>query len=398
MSLKEIYYVGMVNTPAYSRYINERLYIGAGFKKMSSIILAMRSANISAHLLSLPVLESTSSKSRVAKIELEEDGFHCILLPTYRNRIARKILGSLHIAFYLAFSIPARSTVIVYNHSFEYILALVFLAIKRTSVFHDIEDLPVRTDKSSRGLLNLACFWVTSLLTNRRKIVVSHQIARSLRLNGFLVLPGVYSYPSDSDCLSKAKWDNLNNGSSLRVHYGGTLSSDTGLDLFLRTLEALDSSDSLDRHISFFVTGIGDIHKVSLFKPLLVNPKLSLHVLPNADLAAYERIICSCHVSLSLKSPYSPLATTTFPSKLVEAASRRLALVSSDIKDVKAIFDGGSAYFLNEYNPECLFQALIDLSQTPQSLFHRACLARDVVKHKLSPALVGNLIKDFLDG
>ena len=221
-------------------------------------------------------------------------------------------------------------------------------------------------------------------------------MAQALHLSDYLIVNGAYSLPPGINHDSKDKWTNLMQGGSLYIHFGGTLCPETGLDLFLEALKILDHRYNEERSIIIYVTGIGDVGRVMELEPYIKNPKMHIRLLPRVDILKYEHILARCHLSLSLKSPLSPLSVTTFPSKVIEATSRGLALITSNVSDISQIFDETSVFFLSEYEASDLSDVIIHVSRNPQIAYSRSRSSLAIVRNKFSPISIGNALKKFL--
>ena len=61
MKNKNIYYICSVNSPLYGKYINEKLFIGAAYNKVSCLVLALRKCGYKGCIISLPALNKRTS-------------------------------------------------------------------------------------------------------------------------------------------------------------------------------------------------------------------------------------------------------------------------------------------------------------------------------------------------
>ncbi len=391
-----IYYVGMINSPAYCNHLNVSLYVGAAFKKMAGVINGLKHSGLNAQLLSLPVLDHLLSPFRARQCVLDDDGFLETFLPTFKNRFFRRIVGPLVFARFALTTITRHDVVLVYNHAPEYFLLLIILRLKGIAAFQDIEDVPISSDRSLEGLINSLFFNLTFLLTSNRKVVVSRQVAVSLRLTDYLVINGAFSPASCMVSDEIAKWNYLLDGGSLCIHYGGTLYPATGLNLFIQALQILDSQYAGSRNIRFFVTGIGDINRLSNFTHCLVNSRIQLDIHPKIPLSEYESILSQCHLSLSLRSPEAAISSTTFPSKVIEASSRGLALLTSDVSDVSEVYDQHSAFYLRNFDPYELSKLITFAANNPNAVYDISISGFKKTNKHFSPKAIGDSLQSFL--
>ena len=391
-----IYYVGMVNSPAYCSFWGVSLYVGAAFKKMAGVINAMNHSGMNAQLLTLPVLDNVHSPFLARKCFLSDNGLSATYLPTFRNRILRKLIGPFEFAWFALFSISRNDSVIVYNHSFEYFLLLCILRLRRVAVYQDIEDVPIASDRTFIGYVNQLFFKLTFMLTSGRKIVVSHQVASLLKLKDYLVVNGAFIPNSSNISDFESKWMNLSEGGPLCIHYGGTLTTATGLDLFIQALKILTHSYHCIRPVKFYVTGIGDILRVSELVASFDNPNIVVSVFPKAPISQYESILSFCHLSLSLRSPDAPISFTTFPSKVIEASARGLALITTDVSDMRQVYNEQSAFYLSSFSPRCLSSLITSLASSTDKVYSKSCAGRHRTMAYFSPDVVGESLKSFL--
>ena len=391
-----IYYVGMVNSPAYCSLLGVSLYVGAAFKKMAGVVNAMNHSGMNAQLLTLPVLDNAHSPLVARKCFLSDDGLSATYLLTFRSRILRKLIGPFAFAWFALFSISRNDTVIVYNHSFEYFLLLCILRLRGVAVYQDIEDVPIASDRTFIGYVNQLFFKLTFLLTSGRKIVVSRQVASSLKLKDYLVVNGAFISNSSNSSDFESKWKDLSEGGPLCIHYGGTLTTATGLDLFIQALKILTCNYNHARPINFYVTGIGDISRVSELVASFDNPNIVVIISPKAPLSQYEQILSFCHLSLSLRSPDAPISFTTFPSKVIEASARGLALITTDVSDMRQVYDEQSAFYLSSFNPRGLSSLITSLAIKPDTIYVKSCTGRNQIMTYFSPDVVGESLKSFL--
>ena len=186
-------------------------------------------------------------------------------------------------------------------------------------LYHDIEDLPCDNDLLYMVLLIVLDFFCQHL---PEKNISSRRLADKLSLKNYFVMHGVSNVSRD---FPYEKWKSLHTTefAPLRVHYGGTLISDTGIDLFCKTVKYLSSIHTIDkRPMHFYVTGTGQLSKIAdLQDNIKHNQWIKIFQFENLPYNDYLDLLNSCHVSLSLKKPYTQISETTFPSKAIEITS-----------------------------------------------------------------------------
>ncbi|MGQ0688366.1 MAG: hypothetical protein ACT4NK_06365 [Limnobacter sp.] len=391
---KRIYYVGMVATQGYIHSINESSFVGAASGKMTSIVSALRLAGRNAVLISLPFVKSGAFFQ--GAVLCRTDGFPALFLPVSTSSLIRKIVGIFSFALFSLRCIKSQDTVVFYNHAIEYILALFILRIRGVAVFQDIEDLPVESEKGLRRILNRFGYWLMFKLSSCRKITVSRQMGENLNLDEYLAVQGIALRSCEAEEIWK--WTELEAGGTLRIHYGGSLVANTGLNLFCEAVHRLESvSQMLERRVEFVITGVGDfdiLHKMAI---KLKSNYIGINVYEEVSRPLYRKLLVGCHVSLSLKNPLSDLSDTTFPSKVLEITSYGLALVSTRVSDVDSIFTESSVWFLSNYKSEDLVGIILAMAKSPSEVRRRANIGQRITLTHFDPLRVGQSLAGFLE-
>jgi hypothetical protein len=397
LSKERVFYFGMINTPCYADLINEELYVGAASVKMVSVVQALRSLSVRACIVTMPVLGKKSRSIYQKQINLKKDGVPVFFLKTSKNSFIRKVLGLISFAFFSIQLVRSNDKVIVYNHAIEYLPALLVLYIRKVKVYQDIEDLPFSKDFSLNGIMNRFGFWVVKHLTQEKKIIVSSRIAQLLSLKSYMIIRGVAR--ETLNLSDGVKWENLISltSSPLCIHFGGTLQENTGIDLFCESVEILSNQFPLDsRPIYFYVTGVGQFEKIYELADKIDNLKIKILITPCCSHSDYMTILQSCHISLALKIPGSMISDTTFPSKVIEITSFKLALISTEASDVSQIFDDASAYLLRDLDPGVLSDTFARCANEPSQVREVAKAGNLVVKKHFSAFSVGSSLATFL--
>ena len=389
-----IYYVGQVSTVAYGKATQMNLFLGAGSGKMSSVVAALRRAGRRAVLVSLPSL-GDSGDDQPGRV-LHSDGFPALFLPVRRNSFLRKMIGSLSLAWVAIWRVGRSDSVLFYNHGVEFILALLILRVRGVAVFQDIEDIPTAAEKGVRGFVNRLGYGVMYRLSSARKVTVSDQIGKDLGLLDYLPLHGVACETGTT--FDAGKWEQLEAGAPLRIHYGGSLMVDTGLDVFCNAVSELDmTAGMICKEIEFIVTGVGEFNKIREMAASLQSHYLRIEVHEKVEKSIYYDLLNSCHVSLSLKNPESGISNTTFPSKVIEIASHGLALCSTRVSDIGEIFSDESAWLLPILTSKVLANTLKEMVENPEEVRRRACVGQEIARERFSPLAVGQALGEFLE-
>lgn len=389
-----IFYVGMVSTQAYVTAIGQDAFVGAAAGKMSAVTSALRLAGRRAFLVSLPFV--TQGPARQRGRMCHTDGFPAYFVPIRRQAVARKFFGAFALAWFASGMVRRQDTVLFYNHAIEYILALIILRIRRIAVFQDIEDVPTLADSGLRGKANGLGYRVMSALASQRKVTVSNQVGRILGLSDFKAVQGVAA--QNTQVSGNTRWESLDAGLPLRVHFGGTLVASTGLDLFCSAIARLDSTAfKLDRDITFVLTGTGEFDPIESTAQNLKSDRLSLEIHREIRRSEYFDLLDSCHASLSLRKPNSEIADTTFPSKVIEITSRGLALISSRVSDIDEIFANDEAWLLTDFSSTDLTEILMHMAAHPHQVRQRAAAGMARARELFDPLAVGLSLAAFLE-
>lgn len=394
-----VYYFGMITTDAYGHAVGERIYSGAAARKMLLVAAALRSVGHLASVVSLPFVGTKAARAGYRGILQTEQGVPVAFLPTLRSKYLRKVVGPLVLACFAARRVRRGDTVILYNHAVEYLPALLACRLRGVRLVQDIEDAPTDEERGLRRMLNRFSFVVTSRVTVPRKMVVADHVAEALGLKDFVTIRGVAAHETGAAGSSEtAKWRELRDGGPLKLHFGGSLMTETGIDLFCEMVERLVlHADRLSRDISFKITGVGELDKIRALQDRIgLVERVAVEMFPELEKADYLALIDSCHGSLSLKRPGSAMSNTTFPSKVIEITGAGLALVSARLGDVSEIFVNETALFIPEYRPEDLAEVIITMAADPERVERVAAAGRDLCNEVFSPAAVGAEMKRLL--
>lgn len=178
---------------------------------------------------------------------------------------------------------------------------------------------------------------------------------------------------------------------------GGTVDADTGSLMLvdaIRNLRARVADGLAALPICFVVTGKGD--GIAAFEALSREPgvpEVTVHGrLSDADYAA---TVHDAHVGLSLKPNGGIFADTTFPSKVVEMATARTLVISTDISDVRAVMGDGALY-LTRNDPIELAELIEWVAAHVDEAEAAARRGSAAVFDLCAPTTVGRRLVDFL--
>jgi glycosyltransferase involved in cell wall biosynthesis len=392
-----VFYFGMINTSSYAKAVGENLYVAAGTLKMISIVHALRSVRRPSIIVTLPVLGRGSGKYIMDRMVSNKDGVPIVFLPSFRNRYLRKAFGMLSFAMFALKKVGRGDKVIIYNHALEYVIALLLLRIRGIVVVHDVEDLPIIGDRSLNGVINSVGYYFADLLC-KRKILVAERLLDRIDVADNIVISGVAKYNGD---INTERWKPLISSkfAPLKVHYGGALLIETGIELFCEAVDELAASTrSGERPLEFYVTGTGDFEKLGALKKRVSDKRAGVQIFlaPSLEYEAYLKLLKSCHISLALKLPESHLADTTFPSKTVEIASYGTALITTAVSDVKRIFNPDTAFILEDPSSSSLSKVIEFCARNPSIVRKVALSGCADIREKYSPRFVGDSLSKYL--
>jgi hypothetical protein len=388
----------MVNTEGYAATIAETLHIGAASKKMLALVRAMRDAGAKAYLLSIPVLGTTAFRRHASTVVLRIQDGPQIFLPVLANRYARKICALFGFAWFCFAGVRRSDRVILYNHSIEYLIGSVILVLRGNRAFLDIEDAPRADEQGWQAVIGQPLFYFFNLVTHSRKLIVSHSLANVLRLKEYCVVYGAIRRDvTFTSTLLQQLPEVISALKPVRIHYGGSLTADTGVNLFCETVERLIGLlPSEVCRIEFLITGFGSEAQINVLEKKCAGTAVSIAFHPDLSPAEYLGEFLQCHAALSLKLPESSMAMTTFPSKVVEITSHAVLLISTKASDVSLLFDASNAVLLSEATPTALTSAIMSVVKNLPDMQQVAQRGHERAMQLFESKCVGKRIVDFV--
>lgn len=271
-----------------------------------------------------------------------------------------------------------KKIIIFYNRQYLYILSLITGFFCKYKMFSDIEDGEFFSRYSMRQCINSVFDFLCkgSILANKY-------------LQCYTSLASTYVYYGF--CVLKSR-DVLTND-EISFLYSGTLETDTGFDLFIESIRILEKHYSGRQKLLFNVSGKLPSGFV-LFESS--NRLITVRFLGLLDYSSYKLLLSSSDVGLSLKLNSGFYANTTFPSKTVEYVSNNLLLVSTDVSDVKELFED-SALYLEEDCPILLSEILLGITKEQRIFRVMSNKASKLLNAKLSYHTVANKLNFFLE-
>ncbi len=180
------------------------------------------------------------------------------------------------------------------------------------------------------------------------------------------------------------------------VLMGGTISQETGAATLLSAIAVLRAKGRADdSRIVFHVSGMGPL--LGSFAQL-VGHDSGVEVVVHGRLSAeaYGEMRSGCHAGLALKQVGGPLASTTFPSKVIEYASHGMLVISTDISDVRSVLGDEGAYFLSSSTPGELASILAHCAANPVAVQRVADSGHRRVMERCNAEAAGLQLSAFL--
>lgn len=180
------------------------------------------------------------------------------------------------------------------------------------------------------------------------------------------------------------------------VLLGGSLEHSRGARLFAQAIRLLRSQPgSQAEHLRFVITGKGPAAaELERLETEPGRPMVTFEGTVSRD--AYLAILSRAHIGLVLNLPSSDLATTTFPSKVVELAEQGLLVLSTRVSDVHLLLGEDGALWLDEAEPSALAERLLWSVQHREQSRELALTGQQRVASACAPAAIGKDLAAFL--
>lgn len=313
------------------------------------------------------------------------------VVPVAGRFVVKRMTAGLALLLFTLRTVRRGDRVVLYNFFPEYVFAALALRLAGNPAILDVEDGPIVQDKDLSSRVTRIAYSILDRLCARRRLTVSHQLARRMGFDTYMPVYGVADYFDAPEPAGDRFF-----GEELHVSFGGNIMPGTGSDLFAATLRRI-VRDHPEAALHFHLTGHYD---AALFADLAhaVNGvgrlRLSLHGLVPA--ATYRALAAMSAVGLCLKLPSHSVGQTTFPSKVVEIAATGMLLLSTDVSDMRMVFDDETAVILETEAAEELAARLVWIEGNRQAAARRAAAGRQRVRERLSSAAVGAALGAFL--
>lgn len=361
----------------------------AASRKVFMMCQALRSAGVRPIVISLGRgRQDGSGRFFGAKVR-RVDGVPVLYAAFWHRALLSQLLSILAPAVLLwrTRRLVGDKAVVFYNRMPAYAATLLLAWLLGLRRVLDLEDgevtTQVRTMKDLMGIMTRCLF---DRLCDGGALLACSALERSTRLR-----PVTCYYGTAESRQRLAKWPEQ----GLTVLMGGTVSRDTGAHLLVGAINQLRKlQPAWAEGVNIAITGKGD--SIDVLRQLGQQPgwpRVTVH--GRTSDAEYRAIVDNAQVGLALKPHSGPLANTTFPSKVVELASAGLLVLTTDISDVRALFDTGALYLLDE-SEAGLVEQLMWLCENPEVAQCTAVLGMQRILEKCDPLLAGRALASFL--
>ncbi len=277
--------------------------------------------------------------------------------------------------------------VVFYNRMPAYAATLLLAWLLGLRRVLDLEDGEVPAQaRTLKDLMGIMTRWLFERLCDGGALLACSALERSTRLR-----PVTCYYGTAESRQHSAKWPEQ----GLTVLMGGTVSRETGANLLVGAISQLRKlQPAWAEGLNIAVTGKGD--SIDVLGQLAQQPgwpRITVH--GRTSDVEYRSIVDNAQVGLALKPRSGPLANTTFPSKVVELASAGQLVLTTDISDVRALFDTGAVYLLNE-SEAGLIEQLKWSCENRDAAQRTATLGMQRVLERCDPLLAGRALASFL--
>lgn len=362
----------------------------AATRKIFAMSRALRTAGIRPIVVSMargPGRGGRFHRAGIARV----DGVPVVYGPLWDVPVASQLFSALWLAWF-AWRVAHRSRGVrhlFYNQMSLYLPALYALSVRRAATLVDIEDGPLSTRQaaySRRGTDASAAF---ARHVTHGAILATTRLAEGTPIRPVQTCYGAVPEPVPVHAERFAD-------GPLRIMLAGFINHDTGQAQFETALERMRALDdpALDA-VTFEIAGAGP--GMEALRRFENGVRPTVRIWGRLDAGGYAALLARAHVGLSLKPVGGDVSETTFPSKTVEIAENGLALIATDISDVRTVF-GEAAWYLGSVDPDELV-AHVRRAAADRAAVARLAAAgqRRVVEH-LSYRAVGYTLRGFLYG
>lgn len=377
--------------PHYNERQQQRFLVGAAAHKVVGMVAGIRAHARRAVIVSSPIVTASRNRLFFGGFACRDAALPCAYLPAISVRGLNRVFAAF---CYLRFAwrhVERSDVVVLYNYFPEYIPVAAWLRwrLGRERVVLDIEDGPRTDENDLRGFVTRFSLRILERLCSERAIVVSRELAQSRAIADACVVNGV--------CTEQAAPPRAF-AAPITFLYGGTIEAATGLDLFAAAVRRFaDTHRELAARVRFVVSGFGGADALRALANEVETAGVRVELHQDIGPREYRALLAQADVGLSLRIPGTELATTTFPSKVVEFASQGLLVLSTDVSDVALLFDERSAALVRDATADALARQFAAIVQSPDRYRQMAEQGRRVIAATCGRREVGARLIAFLD-
>jgi glycosyltransferase involved in cell wall biosynthesis len=361
----------------------------AASRKIFLLCEAMRKSNVRTVVISMGRGKQDGSGRYFRCIVRRINGIPVIYLPFLHLPILSELVSLFSIASVLCYLYFKRGTkaVLFYNRSPAYLLGLVMARLLGFKTVLDLEDGEILQEKSLfRSLKSKLFSWFFDAFCSGGAILACSALENNTGLRPTYCCYGT----SETSALLSSQ-----SITPVCILLSGTVSFDTGGQLLVDVIQMLrEESPTWAKNIQFEITGKGDC--MSQFQCLAEDVKTPIVIvhgrITNNE---YHQMLTRTQVGLALKPNLGKLANTTFPSKVIEFASHRILVVSTDISDVRKVLSNGAIYLTND-DPRLLIDKLRWIVENREQANNLALRGASAVNLSCAPEKVGLMLKQFI--
>jgi glycosyltransferase involved in cell wall biosynthesis len=361
----------------------------AASRKVFLVCRAMRAVGVRAIVISLGRGRQDGSgryfPSKVRRI----NGVPVIYLPFIQTPVISELLSlvSLGHVLWRIRLIKGIKSAIFYNRMPAYVLGLVLTRILGFKIFLDLEDGETDLRKWSMvGIKYRVLRWFFDSFCKDGALLACSALESMTSVRP--------TYCCYGTCEESALLPDKNL-SPVSVLLGGTVSFDTGANLLIDAIKLLrEEMPAWITDIRFEISGKGDC--LYQFEALAQDKRMPQVIVHGrmAD-AEYRQMLEHTQVGLALKPNSGILANTTFPSKVIEFASHRILVLTTDISDVRKVLAEGALY-LTDNSPLALIEKLHWIVLNREMASKLALQGEHAVATLCAPKSVGKALSKFL--
>lgn len=349
----KIYYLCYYDTD--NNGCQDRKTIVAAVNKLRYIFKALKASKHDVEILSVASTQKLGIVS--SKRIIEENGFTLHFPAALGGNSAMRLIDLWWRRFWLAynlfFSIPKKSTVVVYHSTTFMSLLKFFKKIKKLKLVLELEEIygdVINSEALRKKELNLvanadAFIFPTELLNKK------------LNPSGkpMVIIYGTYQVEPQV----VEKWTD----GRVHVVYAGTFDPCKG-----GAVAAIAAATFLPENYHIHICGFGNeddtrsIKKVVDDTAVHSRAKVTFHGLLKGR--EYIEFIQRCHIGLSTQDPSAAFNATSFPSKILSYMANGLEVVSIDIPAIREASISTNIHFYGKQTPEQIAKAItaVDLS------------------------------------